>query len=77
MSFITPEIVVAGLALFGTMFGSATGALTANRLTSYRISLLEKEVEKHNDLVERMTAVEQSTKSAHKRIDELNEEVKQ
>ena len=47
------------------------------RLTSYRISLLEKEVEKHIDLVERMTAVEQSTKSAHKRIDELNEEVKQ
>lgn len=59
------------------MFGSVTGVLTANRLTSYRISLLEKEVEKHNDLVERMTAVEQSTKSAHKRIDELNEEVKQ
>ena len=77
MSFITPEIVVAGLALFGTMIGSVTGVLTANRLTSYRISLLEKEVEKHNDLVERMTAVEQSTKSAHKRIDELNEEVKQ
>ena len=77
MSFITPEIVFAGLALFGTMFGSVTGGLTANRLTSYRISLLEKEVEKHNDLVERMTAVEQSTKSAHKRIDELNEEVKQ
>ena len=77
MSFITPEIVVAGLALFGTMCGSVTGVLTANRLTSYRISLLEKEVEKHNDLVERMTAVEQSTKSAHKRIDELNEEVKQ
>ena len=77
MSFITPEIVVAGLALFGTMFGSVTGVLTANRLTSYRISLLEKEVEKHNDLVERMTAVEQSTKSAHKGIDELNEEVEQ
>ena len=77
MSFITPEIVVAGLALFGTMFGSVTGVRTANRLTSYRISLLEKEVEKHNDLVERMTAVEQSTMSAHKRIDELNEEVKQ
>ena len=27
MSFITPEIVVAGLALFGTMFGSVTGVL--------------------------------------------------
>ena len=31
MSFITPEIVVAGLALFGTMFGSVTGVLTAKQ----------------------------------------------
>lgn len=37
----------------------------------WRIKELEKKVEKHNCLVERMVIVEQSTKSAHHRIDEL------
>ena len=39
------------------------------------IEQLEKKVEKHNNLIERMAIVEQSTKSAHKRIDEMEERV--
>ena len=42
--------------------------LLANKLTTYRIEQLEKKVEKHNNLSERMIIVEQSTKSAHHRI---------
>ncbi|MCI5891865.1 MAG: hypothetical protein MRZ66_00445 [Clostridiales bacterium] len=76
-NLLTSEIIVGVLALLGTMFGSVTGILTANKLTNFRISQLEKKVEKHNNLIERMTVVEQSTKSAHKRLDELFEEVKQ
>ena len=34
------------------------------------ISVLSNRVDKHNNLVERMAIVEQSTKSAHHRIDE-------
>ena len=45
--------------------------MTANRLTNYRIEQLEEKVRKHNNLVERMIVVEQSTKSAHHRLDEL------
>jgi tetrahydromethanopterin S-methyltransferase subunit G len=41
----------------------------------WRIKELEKKVEKHNGLVERMVAVEQSCKSAHHRIDEIRKEV--
>ncbi len=37
----------------------------------YRLKSLEKKVEKHNNLVERMVAVEQSCKSAHHRVDGL------
>ena len=37
-----------------------------------RIAELSARVEKHNNLVERMALVEASTKSAHKRLDELN-----
>ena len=45
-------------------------------MTVYRIGQLEKKVEKHNNLVERMALVEMSTKSAHKRMDELSHEIK-
>jgi len=45
--------------------------LIANKLTAWRIEQLERKVEKHNSLVERMVRVEQSAKSAHHRIDGL------
>lgn len=72
---MSTEIVVAGLSLLGTLGGSIIGILTANQLTKYRIEQLEKKVNKHNNLVERMIVVEQSAKSAHHRIDEIFEEV--
>ena len=65
------EILVAGFSLVGTLVGSLTGIMTANKLTVYRIEQLERKVEKHNNLAERMIMVEQSTKSAHHRLDEL------
>lgn len=66
-----PEIVVAICSLVGTLVGSLAGIMAANRLTNYRIERLEEKVKKHNNLVERMIIVEQSTKSAHHRLDEL------
>ena len=64
-------IAVAICSLVGTLVGSLAGIMTANRLTNYRIEQLEEKVKKHNNLVERMIIVEQSTKSAHHRIDGL------
>lgn len=66
-----PEIVVAICSLIGTLVGSLAGIMTANKLTTYRLEQLEEKVKKHNNLVERMAIVEQSTKSAHHRIDEI------
>ena len=65
------EIAVAICSLVGTLVGSLAGIMTANRLTNYRSEQLEEKVKKHNNLVERMIIVEQSTKSAHHRIDGL------
>ena len=59
------------LSLAGALAGSLLGILATNRLTVYRLSQLEKKVEKHNSLSERMTIVEQSANSAHLRLDEL------
>ncbi len=72
---MSSEMIVALVSFAGTAIGSIAGVLTANKLTNYRISQLEEKVNKHNNLVERVTAVEQSVKSAHKRIDEIHEEL--
>jgi hypothetical protein len=67
------EIIVATLALLGTAFGSLTGILTASRLTNYRIGELEKKVDKHNCMIERITVVERDLKSAFHLIDDIKE----
>lgn len=64
-------IAVAVLSLIGTLAGAFAGIRAANKLTVYRIKKLEEKVDKHNNLVERMVTVEQSCKSAHRRINEL------
>lgn len=72
---MTTEIITALLALLGTLIGTLGGILTAGKLSNYRIEQLEKKVEKHNNIVERVFCVETSVKSAHHRIDELREEM--
>ena len=65
------DILIALFSFFGTLLGTIGGIVASNKLTVYRISQLEKKVEKHNNLVERMVKVEDSAKSAHRRIDEI------
>ena len=70
------EITVALLSAAGTLIGSLGGILASNRLTNYRIAQLEKRVDKHNNLVERMAAAEDSIKSAHRRIDDITQKIR-
>lgn len=69
------SVIVAVLSLIGVLGGSWMGVRQANKLVNYRIDQLEEKVMKHNNLVERMISVENSTSSAHKRIDELRREI--
>lgn len=55
---MTETIVVAILSLLGTFIGTLGGIMAANKLVVYRIEQLEKKVEKHNHVVERMYALE-------------------
>ena len=73
---MSPEIIVALLSLAGTLGGSLLGCMATNKLSAYRINKLEEKVDKHNHLIERMVIVEQSTKSAHHRLDEFEERMK-
>ena len=66
------ETVVVGLfSLCGTLGGSLFGILAANKLTNFRISELEKKVEKHNNVIERVTILEQSEQTQWRRLDEI------
>lgn len=53
------EVISALIALTGSLFGSFGGIIVSSKLTSYRIEQLEKKVEKHNNLVERVYKLEQ------------------
>ena len=77
---MSETIIVAVLALVGTLTGSLGGILTANRLTNYRIEQLEKKVEKHNNVIERIfvlekqeAVIEEEIKVANHRIDDLEQ----
>lgn len=52
------NIVVALLALAGTLIGSFGGIIASARLTNFRIEQLEKKVEKHNTVIERTSKLE-------------------
>lgn len=55
---MSETIIVAVLSLVGTLLGSIFGILAANKLTNYRIEQLEKKVEKHNNVIERVYRLE-------------------
>ena len=71
------ETITAVCAAVSTFIGSLAGVLVSNRLTTYRIEQLEKKLDKftdtqttvNDDLKERVIKCEQSTKTAHKRLD--------
>ena len=64
---MTSEILVAICSLVGTAMGTYSGI----RLMSYRIEQLEKKVEKHNGVVERMALAEKDIRVANHRIEDL------
>jgi len=60
--------LISGIA---ALLSGLISGLIANKLTAWRIEQLEKKVEKHNNLVERMVTVEQRSKSNTHRINGL------
>lgn len=70
---MSSTIIIAIISLCGTCFGSIAGVMTANKLTNYRIGELEKKVDKHNNLIERVTILEQDDKAQWAWIDKFKE----
>ena len=77
---MSETIIVALLSLLGSLGGTLGGIALNSKLSNYRIEQLEKKVDKHNNLIERMYHVEQAVtvldekiKVANHRIDDLEE----
>jgi hypothetical protein len=71
-------VLVALISLIGTLGGTFGGILTSSKLTNYRLEQLEKKVEKHNNVVERVyvlekheAVIDEEIKVANHRIDDL------
>lgn len=64
-------VIVAILALIGTLVGTFGGIITANRLTNFRIEQLEKKVEKHNNVVERVYILEKNEAVIEEELEHL------
>ena len=65
------EIIVALIALIGTLCGSLGGVLVSSKMTNYRLLQLENKVAEHNNFARRMPVVEEQIKVANHRIDDL------
>ena len=77
---MSETIIVALLSLLGTILGAFGGILTASKLTNYRIEQLEKKVEKHNHVIERVyelekqeAVIDEEIKTMSHRIEEFAE----
>jgi len=69
------EIIVALLSGCGTLIGTVGGIMASNRLTVYRLSELEKKVDKHNTVIERMTVAEINIKENKEEIEEIKKKL--
>lgn len=75
---MSETIIIAIISLLGTLFGTFGGIVTSGKLTNYRINMLEEQVKKHNDVIERVykleehgAVIDEQIKVANKRILDL------
>ena len=62
-------MLAALLSLLGTVTGTFGGILVSNKLVNYRLEQLERKVDQHNTLIDRMYCAE-------KRLDVQSEQIK-
>ena len=65
------DVVVVGLlSLAGTLAGTFGGILVSNNLTTYRLAQLEKKVDKHNSVIDRMYCAEKRLDVIDQRLED-------
>ncbi len=68
---INDGIIVAIISFAGTALGSFGGIFSSQKMMKYRLGKLEEKVDKHNHLVERVSALEIRNKVSEHRLEKL------
>ena len=72
---MSETIIVSLISLIGTLGGTLGGILVSNKLTNYRIEQLEKKVEKHNQVIDRVYELEKRDEVEKEEIRVINHRV--
>ena len=74
---MNPEVAIAIISS-GTSITVAVASIVANnRILGFKVDELRKDVEKHNQLVERVAVLERDNKTAFNKIDENRDDIKE
>ena len=68
-------IIVALIGLAGSAAGSLCGVLVSSKLTQYRLEQLEKKVEVHNKVIDRVYKLEERTELQEEKIKVANHRI--
>ena len=71
---MSETIIVAIIGFLGAVIGSAIGVVASAKLTNYRLEQLEKKVQLHNNVVERMYELEKQEALLEQRVEDLHKE---
>ena len=69
---VSDVVIVAIVGAIGSGLCSLLGVIASNKLTQFRLQELEKKVEKHNNVVERMYKLENRQGELEQRVDMLH-----
>lgn len=72
---MSETMIVALLSFLGTVLGSLFGILAASKLTNYRIGQLEKKVETHNKVIDRVYKLEKHDAVVNEEISVANHRI--
>lgn len=72
---MTTEVIVALIGLGGSAIGSILGIIASSKLTLYRIKQLEKKVDKHNSVIERVYHLETQDAVINEEIGNLSQRI--
>ncbi len=74
---MSQELTIALISSGSSMIVAGISILLNNRVLGYKVDELRKDVEKHNQLIERVAVLERDNKTAFNRIDENRDDIKE
>lgn len=72
---MSAEITVAIITSASSLIVAIISIITNNRILGYKVDELKKQVEKHNQVVEKVALLQQDNATQWKRLDELQKDV--